>query len=194
LASGPPHRPRPPGARAGFTLIELMAIAVLLGLMGTVGYVTWVSMTPRAELNEAVRELAATLGSVRSDAITRSQVFQIEYDFLGDEERGPGYRVVTPYRLGGGLAEQDDERVTLSWKTLPESVRFRQITVEGEVYADDRLMVAFDPLGSSVTQLILLEQPKYGNLYTIEVLGLTGMFRLHEGEYERDLPDDNDFM
>lgn len=197
-AVGPRSRPTgigstPVGRRAAFTLVELMGVLMLLGMLGGIGFVTWQSMLPKAELHQAVRELAAAINGVRSDAISRNQPFFLEYDFEGDEESGPRYRVVTPYRAGGGLAGPDDDRVALDWVSLPGSVIFKQITFEGVIYDDEILSIRFDPLGTSSSQQIVLHQPQWNNSFTIEIVGLTGTFRFHPGEFSRESPTDSDF-
>jgi len=193
----------PTGRRSGFTLVELLGVMVVLGLMSSVIYVTWQSMLPRADLNKAVRELAATIHGVRSDAITRSAPFEILYDFDGTEELGPGYSVVTPFRKGGGLlslsgdAELDedllDERIVFERTVLPESVRFKSLFIDGIEYTSGQVPVRFDALGTTSSHVIVLEQPLWESQYTIEVLGLTGLLRFHDGEFIREFPDQADF-
>lgn len=197
--------PGQPGGlrRSGFTVVELMGVCILLGLLGTVAYVTWQSMLPRAELNSVVRSLAADIQEARSNAIARSARFEILYDFEGQDERGPSYCVTTPYKAGGGLAvdtgdpereeELRQERLQFDWTELPDSVRFRKIVVDGIEYDKGILPIRFDPLGATSAHQIVLEQPDYGNVYTIEVIGLTGLFRFHEGEFVREPADERDF-
>lgn len=186
-------RPRGRRFRTAFTLVELMGVIMLLGMIGGIGFVTWQSMLPKAELHQAVRELAAAINGVRSDAISRNQPFFLEYDFVGDEESGPRYRVITPFRIGGGIAGPEDDRIALGWVSLPGSVVFKQVTFEGVVYDDESLSIRFDPLGTSSSQQIVLHQPQWNNSFTIEIIGLTGTFRFHPGEFSREPPSDTDF-
>jgi prepilin-type N-terminal cleavage/methylation domain-containing protein len=187
---------RSPSRRAGFTLIELLVILVILGMLATMTAITWQSVLPRTELNSAVRELASTISEARSDAIARNAEFSIEYYFEETDSHPRGYRVVTPFRVGpqGGLAVSDEERLARKWSVLPESIFFKSITVDGRRYADGVVTVRFDPLGAASDHLIVLEQQPYENLYTIEVLALTGLVRFHEGEFMREYPRDGDFQ
>lgn len=182
--------------RAGFTLIELLGILVILGMLATLTMVTWQSVLPRSELNSAVRELAATISEARSDAVSRNAEFLIEYHFEETEAHPRGYRVVTPFRLGpqGGLAAQDEERFARKWSVLPDSIFFKAITVDGTRYTTGTVTVRFDPLGAASDHQIVLEQRPYENLYTIEVLALTGMVRFHDGEFARQYPREEDFQ
>lgn len=177
---------------------------IVLALMGSIIYVTWQSMLPKADLNKAVRELAATIHGTRSDAITRSAPFDILYDFDGTDEYGPGYAIVTPFRRGGGLLglsgddEQDaellEERLVLERTVLPESVRFKALYVDGVEYTSGQVPVRFDALGTTSSHVIVLQQPLWESQYTIEVLGLTGLLRFHDGEFVREFPQESDFQ
>jgi Tfp pilus assembly protein FimT len=173
-----------------------MLVVVALGLLATVVYVSWEALLPRTKLNTAVRELAATIQETRSDAISRGAEFWIEYYFEADESHPRGYRVVTPFRAGGdgGLAAWDDERLALAWQPLPGGVEFRSITIDGVQYASGRVQVRFDPRGSASDHTIVLVQMPYENLYTIEVQALTGLIQFHDGEFQRDPPEDKDFQ
>ena len=176
-------------------MVELMVMVVLLGIIASLIFVSMQSLLPRTELNTAVRELQATLHEARSDAISRNAQFRIEYFFEANEGHPRGYRVITPFRAGGegGLAAYDDERVAREWHTLPPSVEFKNITVSNEDYNTGQVVVSFDPLGAASDHTITLVQHPYDNVYTIEVLALTGLIRFHDGEFKREYPEDSDF-
>ena len=180
---------------AGFSLIELMGVIVVLGLMAGMVAVSWQSVLPRAELNQAVRDLSSQLYSVRSDAISRKARFEVQYSFESGENRPIGYRVVSPFRADGrgGLAAREEERLAFPWQALPRSVHFKRIRVNGLDLTEGVVSVFFDPLGTSTDHLVILEQLPENVLYTIEVLALTGDFRLHDGEFVRELPQESDF-
>lgn len=180
---------RPDGARAGFSLIELLAVIVVLGLIAAMVTINWRAILPRTELHSAVRELAAVLQGARSDAIARNAAFDVQYDL--DEHR---YRIVTPFRTGGGLAASNEERHALEWHALPPTVRFGGITIGTEEYEKGIVYVRFDPLGSASGHVIVLSQPMDENTYTIEVQGLLGLIDYHEGLFERLAPKDDDFQ
>lgn len=182
-------------SRAGFTLVELMVILIILGMLATLTVITWQSVLPRSELHSAVRELAAKVSEARSDAIARNAEFLIEYYFEETDAHPRGYRIVTPYRLGpqGGLAVRDEERFPLQWSVLPSSIYFKSITVNGTVYDSGTVTVRFDPLGGASDHLVVLEQKPYESFYTIEVLALTGLIQFHDGVFAREMPSEADF-
>jgi len=183
------------GRERGFTLVELMGVVVVLGLLSSIVYVSWQSMLPRSQLNSAVRELAATLSEARSDAIARNAEFLVEYHFEEADGHPRGYRVVTPFRrdIGGGLAAADEERWARAWHVLPDGIEFKRISVGGADFTGGMVVVRFDPLGAASDHSVVLVQNPWENLYTIEVLALTGLVRFHDGEFAREYPKETDF-
>jgi prepilin-type N-terminal cleavage/methylation domain-containing protein len=173
---------------AGFSLIEMLGVIVVLGIIATLVTMNWRAILPRTELQSATRLLADTIQGAHSEAIARNAVFRIEYDL--DNNR---YRLNTPYKLGGGLAANDDDRLSQEWADLPASVRFARIDIDGVEYRKGMVFVRFDPLGAASGHIVTLEQGTYKNLYTIEVEALTGMIAYHEGTYERVPPKEEDF-
>ena len=174
--------------RAGFSMVEMLAVIVVLGLIATLVTVNWRAILPRSELHAAVREIGSTIQGARSEAIARNAVFKIEYDL--DRHR---YRQNTPFRLGGGLAATEEERVAFDWIDLPESVRFNRIQIDGVEYARGLVFVRFDPLGAASGHVIRLVQNPYDTHYTIEVQALTGTIDYHEGVFERAPAEEKDF-
>jgi prepilin-type N-terminal cleavage/methylation domain-containing protein len=175
-------------SRLGFSMVELLAVIVVLGMIATLVTMNWRAILPRTELHSATRVLASAISGAHSEAIARNAVFRIEYDL--DKHR---YRVNTPYRLGGGLAANDDDRVAQPWVDLPESVQFSRIVIDGVEYRRGMVFVRFDPLGAASGHIITLEQQPTKNAYTIEVQALTGMIDYHEGVFERQPPREEDF-
>jgi hypothetical protein len=53
--------------------------------------------------------------------------------------------------------------------------------------------VRFDALGASSGHTIVLAQSPENNVFTVEVLGLTGEIDFHEGTFVREPPKDSDF-
>lgn len=170
-------------------MIEMMAVIVIMGLMATLVTVNWRSILPKTELTSAVRILATTISGARSDAIARNALFRIEYDIEGQR-----YRKNTPYRIGGGLAPTEEERVSDNWIELPQSVRFSRITCDGVEYTAGIVVVRFDPLGAASGHTITLVQKPFDTFYTLEVAALTGLVDYHEGIWMRNLPKESDFQ
>lgn len=172
----------------GFSLVELLGVLVVLGLIAGVAAVSWYSSLPRAQLNTCVRELSDHVHGARADAIARNLEYRIYYNL--DEDT---YWVETPFSIEGGIARGDDEKLTVSHTSLPDTVSFYETTIDGESYSDGIVFVRFDPLGASSDHTIVLYQDLFERYYTMEVLALTGLVRFHDDFFERDAPDEGDF-
>lgn len=172
----------------GFSLVEMLVVVVILGMIATLVTINWRAILPKTELHSAVRTLASMIQGAHSEAIARNAVFKIEYDV--DKHR---YRLNTPYRLGGGPAANEDERMALDWVELPDSVRFQRVRIDDVDYPKGMVFVRFDPLGAASSHVITLLQKPYDNAYTIEVQALTGMIAYHEGFFERTPPQEDEF-
>lgn len=176
-------------ARAGFSLAELLGVIAILAMIAAMVTVNWGALLPKTQLHSAVRSLAAMLQSARSEAITRKALFEVEYDIEGRR-----FRTVTPFKIeGGGLAFVAEERRALPWESLPDSVEFARIEIDGQQYVDGLVRVRFDPLGTATTHVLTLVQRQHEAYYTIEVLGLLGLIEYREGQFKRTPPKDGDF-
>lgn len=174
--------------RSGFSLVEMLAVVVILGLIATVVGVSWRAVLPNEELNSSVRALAATLQSARSEAIARNGEYRIQYDL--DEGR---YRTVTPFKSGGGRAAREEERLALPWVALPGSVRFHKLVVDGIEHVRGIVFVRFDPLGAASGHTITLVQSPDDMYFTVDVQSLTGLIEYHEGQFVREPAKEGDF-
>ena len=150
-----------------------MLVCAVLALMAATVGVSIDSFVPKERLNTAVRQLTERLREARSEAISRSLQFYVEYDL--DNHR---YRRLTPFSLEGGVfvegEDDDEERFMTPWQSLPEGVLFDSVVVAGEEGRDGRMFARFDPRGSASGHLVILKQPKFDSFYTVEVLALTG--------------------
>jgi prepilin-type N-terminal cleavage/methylation domain-containing protein len=180
-----------PSVRAGFTLVELMVVIIILGLVGGVAVTSWSKMLPGQQFNSAVRELSEVLHGTRSDAIARNREFRIVYD-LDDES----YKVRTPFRMGGGFTDEDadPERLWIHETDLAKhGIEIVNVVVDDVTFTDGIVEVIFKPLGASSHHIVHIAQPALEREYTIEALPLTGEIRLHEGQFSRKPVDESDF-
>lgn len=181
------------GRRAGFSLTELMVVSAIIGLTTYVVSLSFDAIVPRERLNTAVRNLTATLRDTRSDAISRNLPHMLEYDIA--QRR---YRVLYPYSIEIGVFQEgvdaEELRVASQWHVLPDGIDLHQLYVAGEVYnGSEPYRVFFDPRGSATEHMVVLSQPRYGSFSTIEIQALSGHFRLHDGIWQRDVVDEQDF-
>ena len=172
-------------------MVEMLAVVLILGMIATLVTINWRAILPRTELHSAVRELANTVQSTRSEAISRNAVYRIEYDI--EQSR---YRVNTPFRVGteGGLALRDEDRRSYPWIEMPDSVKIARIQIDGVDYTQGIVQVRFDQLGSASGHAVFLVQQPGDNYYTVEVQGLTGLVDYSEGQVVREAPKETDFQ
>lgn len=187
-------RPRRPArARQGFTLAELMVVSAIIGLTTYFVAQSFDSIVPRERLNTAVRNLTALLRDARSSAISRNLPFQVEYDLPRRR-----YRLLMPFSIENRVFREgvDDERYRAAgdWTVLPDGIEFSELLIAGVPYSGDTpYRVYFDARGSATEHLVILSQPDFESFYTVEVLALSGHFRLHDGVYRREPVDEGDF-
>ncbi|MCA8981223.1 MAG: GspH/FimT family pseudopilin [Planctomycetes bacterium] len=176
------------GARSGFSLTELLIVVTILGLIAGIVVLGSSAMLPGSHLSQAVHTLAAEVYGARSEAIARNQTYHIEYDIDAGS-----YQLITPFRPGGGLAREEDERLATKREEMPRGIEITRVTVDGIDYAEGKVRVRFDPLGTVSGHSVVLTQGEYESIFTLEVLPLTGMVRFHEGEFTREIPEEGDF-
>lgn len=179
------------GARAGFTLIELIVVTMIIALIGGVAVISWSAMLPNQQFNSAVRNLSEVLYGARSDAISRNREFRVYYDIDANT-----YKVRTPFRPGGGFAQTDEEEHLWIHETdLSESgIDILQVTIDDVRYDDGVVMVRFSPLGASSYHTIQLRQDRFDREFTVELLPVTGEIRFHDGLFEREPAKESDFQ
>jgi len=176
-------------------MIEVMIVVVIIGVMTITVTTTIESMLPGERLNTSIRNLSADLRSIRSEAISRGVEFRLVYDLDGNR-----YRWSTPFVLGEGLARQsrDEEweevdRMESPWQVLPQGVEFSAIYVASQPYSAGQVFVRFDPVGTASEHSVIMAQPQFNSLFTIEVMPLSGLVQMHDGLYQRQEPVDEDF-
>lgn len=175
--------------RAGFSLVEMLAVLVILGLIAGIVMVSWRAVLPHEQLHSAVRGLAAALLSARSEAIARNGEFRLEYDL----ENGR-YRLMTPFKNGGGLAAREEDKIAFPWTVFPKGIQFHHVVIDGTEYAKGVVFVRFDPLGAASGHTITLVQKPDDAFYTVDVQALTGLIEYHEGLYLREPAREGDFQ
>jgi len=172
-----------------------MIVVAIIAMMTTVVGVSVDALLPGERLNASIRNLASELRNIRTQAISRGMEFRLTYDL--DNQR---YCWSTPFSIEGGVLRQErdeewesDDRVYFPWVKLAEGVEFEQVWIAGETYSGGEVYVVFDPVGTATDHSIVLAQPQFESRFTIEVMPLTGLTRMHDDLYFRAEPTDSDF-
>lgn len=190
----------------GFTMVEIMVVVVLLGLLAGLTTFSWRRILPRESFIADVRALSERIRECRAQAISRNAEFWLIYD-LDDNK----YWISSPYTAEGelaafaragddktGAAQDSDsahERVRIAETRLSTGVDLVGVTMDGKQFTDvdNEIYVRFTPLGTSSEHWIVLKQESTGTVTTIEVQGLTGLISFHDGIWDREEANDNDF-
>ncbi len=130
---------RPP-SRSGFTLIELMAVMIIMGIMMGLAVLGVQSISTHMAVRHGAGGVQAALGAARQHAITTSTrayvlFFRPDTDFSGLEDlrhlAGRGYAVYAVEPASGRAY------FLTEWRSLPEGVVFDTGRTSGDsVFAD----------------------------------------------------------
>jgi prepilin-type N-terminal cleavage/methylation domain-containing protein len=157
---------------AGFTLVELMVVVIIMGLIGGIAVTSWVAMLPNQQFNSAVRNLSEVLYETRSMAISQNREYRIQYDLDRDT-----YRVRTPFKPGGGFATTEDEADHL-WSNetdLKESgIDLLEITIDDQS-TKRRQGRGVLPAPEAPHHVVQLRWALFGRDFTLQVLPRTGI-------------------
>ncbi len=114
-------------AQAGFTLIELMVVIVILGLMLALIGMNARPISPALHARSAAEEISGAMRAARSTALMRNRSVAFELDLAAPS-----------YRWGGQAAE-----------ALPGDLRYALLTGRDQQVSDSRGTIRFDPDGGS---------------------------------------------
>lgn len=132
----PGRAPRP---AAGFTLIEILVVMLLLVIV-----IGMVGLSVSGDGHRAVREesdrLSILLHAVQQEAILQAKVYAVEFSVDGYE-----FQILGPDGKFEALAQADD---MLRPRTLPPAMEIRGILIEGAP-AGEASRVVFYPTGET---------------------------------------------
>ncbi|RMF25114.1 MAG: prepilin-type N-terminal cleavage/methylation domain-containing protein [Deltaproteobacteria bacterium] len=174
--SNRPDRRRPVRPRAGFTLIEL---AVVLVILSTLVSLVWprLSLLEHGRLDHSGRKLAAMLAYVQDEASLRGRTYRVVLDL--DAGR---YRVETETRTPSGeisFSEQWDD--VMKAVRLPDGVRITAVETDHARYVRGEAELFFLPEDATPEVRITLESAA-GERRELIVEGGAGRVRLEAPE------------
>jgi prepilin-type N-terminal cleavage/methylation domain-containing protein len=160
----------------GFTLVELMAVVLILGLMLTFVTLRLDSVTASSRLTASARETGAAVGVAFSSAVSSGKARSLNFDTETGE-----------YWVGEGLNAPRESSDTL--RRLYDGVEFRDVQVGDTVYEERGVLsLEISPLGIGSDALVHLKS-ETGSEMTVEIRPLTGTVRFHEGYVEYEEPE-----
>jgi Tfp pilus assembly protein FimT len=157
--------------QSGVTLLELMVIAVMIGVLSAMAIPRWLEYIPQLRTKAAVRDAISTLREARSLAISQKTDYGVYFDVYD------GNCTLFANTSDPTQATFSEEDSLISRKDIGLEVHMNYTT-----FPDN--CVVFDPNGAaSGSGTVTVNSANYQTMYTIEVLQATGRVKLHEGYY-----------
>ena len=145
------NRPR------GFTLIEMMAVLMLMALIAGAVAFSLGSNLKGVKTRAAVRDLTAAMRYTRGQAIVKHEQRALEIDVEARSYQAPGRPIVE----------------------LPEGLEMKLLTAATEQTGDSKGLIRFFPDGSSSGGRVTLKRQDHE--WRVEIAWLTGEVRMEEG-------------
>lgn len=177
--------------QGGFTLIEIMAVVLLLGLVMSGVSFSLNRFVPGQQIDSECRILLSRFDLARSSAIASGRPYRVVINL--DEHE---YRIYTPYDEKGRIAKTKEDQTHLGRMVLETGVDFAGVleagkdgpTTEGEVE------LHFGALGVNHDIVVFLHSAnREGYEKTAFMGGLTGRTQLIEGHLTPGTVRDEDF-
>lgn len=178
------------GRQAGFTLIEITAVVILVALVASTAVVRLDGVLPSTRVESVGRGILATMDLARTQAIARAQPFEVILDF---EEQRYGIRV--PFDEEGMLVPNQEDRQMLSWNPLQDgALLIGVLDARGEIVDTGTYPVVFDAQGAAQDLHLYLGLEDNDDFeLTLRVLALTGIATVFQGHIEPQTLVENDF-
>lgn len=145
-----------PGIARGFTLLEMLAVIILIGIAAAAVSISVAHGLASARINAAAGELAASLRATRTQAIVRGEQRVFEMDTRGETYRG---------------ADKRDVR-------LPKGLELSVTSAASDQSGGDRARIRFFPDGSSTGGRITLRSGQ--REWHVNVSWLTGAITIFD--------------
>ena len=144
--------------RRGFTLLEMMAVLMLMGLVaGSVAF-SLGSNLKGVKTRAAVRDLTAAMRYTRGQAIVKHEQRSLEIDVDARTYQAPGRALVS----------------------LPDGLDMKLLTAASEQTGDGKGLIRFFPDGSSSGGRVTLTRDRHE--WRVEIAWLTGEVRMEEDQ------------
>lgn len=176
---------------AGFTLLEIAVVLLLLSLLFGTTLSNMRGMVPASATEATARELIGQLDFARTQAVASGHSYAVVLDL--DEQR---FAIRTPYDADGRPAADPEARALLPWRTISEGTLLEAVLdATGLRRETGTVEVPFHPAGDSADfwAYVTHVAEKDAHRVTIRVLGLTGLATLLQGELQPPVVAEGDF-
>ncbi|MDP6957598.1 MAG: prepilin-type N-terminal cleavage/methylation domain-containing protein [Planctomycetota bacterium] len=173
---------------SGFTLIELIAVIVLIGVMMAIAVTRMDFMVPKYELRGTARAVAYHLKRARFRAASTGKDVYIKYNLA----QGKYWMLVAFPKLEEGeelepgeLPDEYEYQEVMK-KELPKGIRFVNVILgANQVYSNGTATIRVSPFGSS-NHVIVNLQNKGEKKISLKVNGFTGAVSFFKGHRQAD--------
>lgn len=182
------------GARrpaAGFTLIEITVVLVILSLLIGTALSNMKGLLPAAATESAAQQVLGMLDFARTQAVARGYAYDVLFDL--DEQR---FTIRTPFDAEGAPTTDLDERSMLRWSQLSDGALLAAVLDSSGVRRErGTWTITFHPAGEATDFWAYVTHQADEDAYmtTVRVLGLTGLASVMAGEVVPPRVMENDF-
>ncbi|MBI1821533.1 MAG: prepilin-type N-terminal cleavage/methylation domain-containing protein [Nitrospirae bacterium] len=162
------------GKIAGFTLIEISVVVLIMGLMALI-------LLPRltglsgGNLNTVTRHLIGTIQTLKDEAESRQKIFRLNFNLPSQV-----YDISVLKENGEFVPYQTE---SLGKVQLPSQIRLKDmVTLRQGKVTDGTAYLFFYPLGRVEKAILHFEEN--GRLLTLKVMPLSGKVKLYDGYLE----------
>jgi general secretion pathway protein H len=153
-----------PGREAGFTLLELVLVLVIMSLVMAVAYPSMSRGRTAFHLRAVGRDMISSFRMAREKAVTEQRVMQVSIDVQNQQ-----------------VTVSDDVGDDAKSFRLPDDVKITALNGRGEEVAEGPWALRFLPNGSSEDGQVLLKADN-GAQFRITIDPVTGAARMATGE------------
>jgi len=181
-------RSRSAGRRreAGFTLVELVVVIVLIGLMAMITVTKLDFLVPKYRLRGAARDVGSVLGLGKAHAASNGKDVYFEVDLSRGE-----YWLLAPFPkqevgddVNTDVSARPLEYQPIFQRSLPDGVQFTDAVLgDKDKTTEGRSRARLSALGSS-SHIILNLRNDEGNEISLKMNGFTGVISYADGRQE----------
>ena len=181
----------------GFTLIELIAVIMIIGLIFTLVVLNIGSLIPGEKIRAEAQSIGQLLQLARSEAAGKGVNYGIVYDL--DKHT---YWLLTPVNKDQNLSStrtheegQQEKRRQSFFAELPAHIKFKDVQLGAGRDATLRrgqVRIEISPLGTASGHVVHLIDDRTEQEYSVELNALTALVTYHNNYYEFEELEDYD--